>query len=270
MNIEFAAGDTSSDQFLSAAERARAVRTQRMADASMPLAGGTAFRSTKGSWLNVALGLGLGGDVPSGAGSALGEWYDQIGRASKAEVCDRAPAALFEELSRAGYRLREIVAVLRKNLGDAPRVPAVPGVEIVRLDHADGARCGSVARVLCEAFAPEGAPAEEESVALSAATLRHSDTIAFCALSEGRPVGAGMMDVRDGVAALWGAAVAPEFRRRGVQRALMAVRLAEAVRAGAHAATVETSPGGPTHRNAARWGFALAYSRAVLTRPAGA
>lgn len=75
-----------------------------------------------------------------------------------------------------------------------------------------------------------------------------------------------MMDVEGDLATLWGAAVLPDFRRRGVQTALVQHRLHHAARAGATLVTVEASAGGPTHRNAARRGFEMIATRAVVTR----
>ena len=76
-----------------------------------------------------------------------------------------------------------------------------------------------------------------------------------------------------GVAQLAGAATLPAFRRRGVQRALLAARLAAARRAGCDLAVVTTQPGTQSQVNAERQGFRLLYARAILVKdgppPAG-
>jgi GNAT superfamily N-acetyltransferase len=59
---------------------------------------------------------------------------------------------------------------------------------------------------------------------------------------------------------------APAFRRRGVQSALLAARVADATAAGCDLAAVTAQPGSPSHRNVQRRGFDLLYTRAVLIR----
>jgi ribosomal protein S18 acetylase RimI-like enzyme len=71
----------------------------------------------------------------------------------------------------------------------------------------------------------------------------------------------------DGIAALTGAATAPEHRRRGVQTALLSARLADAASAGCDVAIITTQPGSKSQQNAQRRGFDLLYTRAVLVKP---
>ena len=74
------------------------------------------------------------------------------------------------------------------------------------------------------------------------------------------------MRITDGVAQLTGAATAPAHRRRGVQTALLATRLADAGRAGCDIAVVTTAPGSKSQQNVQRRGFHLLYTRAVLVK----
>jgi predicted acetyltransferase len=71
------------------------------------------------------------------------------------------------------------------------------------------------------------------------------------------------------VAQLAGAATAPAHRRRGIQSALLATRLADATAAGCDVAVITTQPGSKSQRNAQRAGFDLLYTRAVLVRQPG-
>ena len=74
------------------------------------------------------------------------------------------------------------------------------------------------------------------------------------------------MRIDDGVAQLGGAATRPVHRRRGVQTALIAARLAEAARQGCDLAVVTTQPGSKSQQNVQRFGFEMMYTRAVLVR----
>jgi ribosomal protein S18 acetylase RimI-like enzyme len=72
------------------------------------------------------------------------------------------------------------------------------------------------------------------------------------------------MRIADGVAQLTRAATAPVFRRRGIQSALLAARLADATAAGCDIAVITVQPGSTSQQNAQRNGFDLLYTRAVL------
>jgi GNAT superfamily N-acetyltransferase len=63
---------------------------------------------------------------------------------------------------------------------------------------------------------------------------------------------------------LGGAATLPEFRCRGVQRALIESRLAVATRAGCELAVVTADPGSSSGRNAERTGFQLVCNHVGL------
>ncbi|HEY3004161.1 MAG TPA: GNAT family N-acetyltransferase [Kribbellaceae bacterium] len=69
-----------------------------------------------------------------------------------------------------------------------------------------------------------------------------------------------------GVAQLTGAATAPAHRRRGIQTALLAARLADATAAGCDVAVVTTQPGSKSQQNVQRRGFDLLYTRAILLK----
>jgi GNAT superfamily N-acetyltransferase len=88
----------------------------------------------------------------------------------------------------------------------------------------------------------------------------------YLATLDGVPAGGGSMRIHDGIAQLTGAGTAPGFRRRGIQSALLATRLADATAAGCDIATITVQPGSRSQQNAQRYGFDLLYTRAVLER----
>jgi ribosomal protein S18 acetylase RimI-like enzyme len=93
--------------------------------------------------------------------------------------------------------------------------------------------------------------------------------VRYAALRDGVLAGGATMRLADGVAQLTGAATAPAHRRRGIQTALLAARLADATEAGCDVAVIVTQPGSKSQQNAQRQGFDLLYTRAVLVRHAG-
>ena len=88
----------------------------------------------------------------------------------------------------------------------------------------------------------------------------------YLALVDGVLAGGGGLRTADGIAQLAGAATVPAHRRRGVQTALLATRLADASTAGCDVAVVTTQPASRSQQNVQRAGFDLLYTRAVLVR----
>ena len=88
----------------------------------------------------------------------------------------------------------------------------------------------------------------------------------FLAKVDGIVAGGGALFVRDGIGGLFGASTLVEFRRRGVQRELIRVRMEAARLAGCEIALTFARPGSISERNIMRNGFAVAYTRTKFTR----
>ena len=66
--------------------------------------------------------------------------------------------------------------------------------------------------------------------------------------------------------ALFGAGTLPDFRARGIQTALLGLRMKLAAQAGCELAVIVTQGGTTSQRNAERLGFRVAYSKATLVK----
>ncbi|HTV01431.1 MAG TPA: GNAT family N-acetyltransferase [Luteitalea sp.] len=88
----------------------------------------------------------------------------------------------------------------------------------------------------------------------------------YVAFLDDVPAGAGSARVDGTLFQMCGASTLPEHRRRGVQSALLAARLADARAAGCDLAVVTVEPGSPSQANVVRRLFAPLYSRLVLAR----
>lgn len=73
--------------------------------------------------------------------------------------------------------------------------------------------------------------------------------------TDGRPLGAASLTIRDGMATLGGMSTLPAERRRGVQRALVAHRIVRARAIGCDLVTSSAHEGGASERNLRRLGF---------------
>jgi GNAT superfamily N-acetyltransferase len=89
----------------------------------------------------------------------------------------------------------------------------------------------------------------------------------FLAFVDGNVAGGAGAFANHGVGGLFGASTLPAFRRRGVQAALLAARLAWARERGCDLAVSFARPGSISHRNIERHGFRVAYTRTKLMLP---
>jgi GNAT superfamily N-acetyltransferase len=88
----------------------------------------------------------------------------------------------------------------------------------------------------------------------------------YVAYWDGEPAAAATLNLIDGVAFLGGMATLPEFRGRGIQRALIQRRLVDG-QPDADVATVGASAGSSSQRNAERRGFHLAWTQLSMRVP---
>jgi N-acetylglutamate synthase-like GNAT family acetyltransferase len=90
----------------------------------------------------------------------------------------------------------------------------------------------------------------------------------FAAIVAGKIVAcaAGLAIPQHRVFALCGAGTDLQFRRRGLQTALLRARMAAARDAGCEYAVVVTNGGSDSQRNCERLGFRLAYSKVTVIK----
>jgi len=98
-------------------------------------------------------------------------------------------------------------------------------------------------------------------VATGAIVSAREDSPCFLAEYDGQPGAAGVLCLHDGVALFGGAATVPEFRRRGLQAALLDARMRYAFGHGCDLAMMVAEVGSDSQRNAERRGFRIAYTR---------
>ncbi|MFF5288980.1 GNAT family N-acetyltransferase [Paractinoplanes globisporus] len=228
--------------------------------------GGVATYVEPGSPFNKVAGLGFDGPTPDAGLDAVERAYAAVGCPVQVELSILGDAALPERLTGRGYRLASFENVLGRPLTDIPSYP--PNVS-----RSPEGELQTWLDVVVEAFLHEDvegiASFEEFPRAILEAAERDQATSAgatrYLARRDGVPAGGALYHATgDGIAQFAGAATLPEHRRRGVQTALLAARLADAHAAGCDLAVVTTRPGSPSQRNVQRAGFELLYTRAVL------
>lgn len=229
--------------------------------AAEEFAGGTAFFGGPAYPANQIVGLGLYGEVTAASLDGVEEFFRSRGVPSTVVVSPLADASLPALMGPRGYRIAEFNSVLIRRLQADEPFAAPPGIEIEPVTPQNARQW---THTIAKGFAEHG-PVPED-VFGGFAVLPNA--LAFLVRVDGVVAGgcAGCVIPQARIAALYGSATLPEFRRRGVQTALIARRLHDAARAGCEYAVVSTQPGSGSQRNMERRGFRLAYTKLVMVR----
>jgi len=163
-----------------------------------------------------------------------------------------------------GYSIAELNNVLYRELDVAEEFPPAPVACEIRRGTLEDADTASA--LVERAFFPDGAP--EPYRGLLTPLYQMEGGITFIATVDGKisACGAGLVIPERRMFALCGAGTAVEFRRRGLQTALLRARMAAAAEAGCEYAVVVTQGGSASQRNCERLGFRVAYSKVTVIK----
>jgi GNAT superfamily N-acetyltransferase len=236
-----------------------------------PLAGGFATFTAPGSPINKIAGLGFAGPLDPAELEAVERAYAERGVAVQVELAALAEPGIGALLTGRGYRLENFENVLGRRLPvEAPRREAADVV----VEESSHAAAGDWLDLVIAAFASpdtQGVASHEsfprdELERVIGDMAEAEGFVRYLARRGGVPAGGASMRLFEGVAQLAGAGTLPEHRRRGVQSALLAVRLEAASLKGCDIAVVTTQPGSKSQENVQKQGFELLYTRAILVR----
>jgi len=230
------------------------------------IAGGRAVFTGIGSPITQATGVGLDGPVSAEEFARLENFFFSRGAAANVETSPHADASLFSHYAMNGYCATEFTSVLVR------RVDAHPSVENARsassgvvIEQAAESQGDLWVRTVCAGFA-ENYPVTPELLGVMGLFGGTTGATLYLAKVDGVIAGGGALFVRDGIAGLFGASTLMEYRRRGVQRELIRVRMDVARKAGCEIALTFARPGSISERNLLRNGFTVAYTRTKFTR----
>lgn len=240
-----------------------------VADRSFPLAGGIVTYAGPAAFANTALAVGLTEPAGDDEAHAILDFHNQHAVDSRIECSPFTAKPLVLALSSLGYTIRMFENIFAIDLALAPpnvfQTPDIPGLEIRLIDTADEHQLELFARISNSGFlTPEQTSQDLLPITMRFARLPRARS--FIATIEDTPVAAGGLELHETVATLYGVTVLPEYRRRGIQQALIAHRLHHAREYNVRLATIGTEPGIPTERNAIRAGFSIAYTKPILSR----
>lgn len=254
---------------------AAAAAEERAADVpvvALPLAGGLAVWTASDAPFNKVAGLGFAGAPAAAELAAVESAFAARGAAVRVELATLGDPAVVDLLTGRGYRLAGFENVLGLPVARALATDGVAGVAVTECGPADLVDWMDAVAGGFAAPDQQGVPSDEEfsreALEQAFGDLAHARGFRrYLARRDGEVAGGASARYVGGVAQLCGAATLPRHRRRGVQSALLAARLAAAAAEGCDVAVVTTQPGSKSQENVQRLGFALLYARAVLVLP---
>ena len=237
----------------------------------LPVSGGLAVYVGPSSPVNKVIGLGFDTDLDV---TALAHVEHEWGRRSepvRIEMSILTDPAIGSTLSDRGYRLHGF-----ENLLGLRITPEIAGSQVggVAVELATPAEWGTWIDIAVDAFsnldgtgsvAPDSLAGEHLRAVLDE-IMCVPGFIRYLARVDGEAVGEAAMRIDGDLAQLAGAGTRPHARGRGVQKALLQRRLADARAAGCTLAVVTTAPGTRSQDNVMRRGFELLYTRAILVK----
>jgi len=238
-------------------ERAEAYACAKFAEARgsewIECAGAYAVYDGGDSPVTQCIGLGIFEPLTSAALDQVERFFHDRHAPTQVEMSPLAGVAAFDLLCSRGYRPIEISSVLYQP------VVHMSSAANVRITATDEVELWS--KTSARGWAPEHPELHEFLLGFGAAMVTREGSVCFLAEIDGQPGAAGALSIHEGVALFAGAATVPEFRRRGLQAALLQARMHYAAQRGCDLAMMVAEAGSSSQRNAERQGFRIAYTR---------
>lgn len=235
---------------------ARARLEPRSGAAWREVAGTYAMFDGPGSPCTQTFGLGISAPIRAEVLGELEQFFVSRGAPVYHEVSPLADATVLELLPPRGYRPIEMSSVMYRLTTDY-RGTVTPKVKARLMEPGEESLWAETAAAGWQDVPGVGSLVED----LSRVVAHTENTVCFLAEAGGRSVAAGALSIREGIALLAGASTRVEWRGKGAQTALLAIRLQYAAATGADVAMICAAPGSASQRNAERQGFRIAYTR---------
>jgi hypothetical protein len=227
------------------------------------VAGGVALFGGLGSPLSQALHTGMGGPVTEGEFDRLEAFFHSRDSAITISVCPHADASLIEILGKRGYRISHFENTLVRTLSPDSLLP-IPDTQVAarKAQAGEGELWGTT---VMKGFS-EGVEPPPESLELFRLFFESPSGPAWIAEWGGSVVAGAAVGVHERGAMFYGDATLPEARGRGAHSALIQARLVYAVEQDCDLAIACTLPGSISQRNYERFGFRVAYTKALMVK----
>jgi GNAT superfamily N-acetyltransferase len=258
--------------------------------AVLPIAGGIAIY-TGPSPFSFTVGIGITGSVTVEQVDAIEEFFRSRNHSVRIDVTPFTDPGMLDLLRSRNYRPSEFTSVLVLDLGlcgdrAVPRPVATSGLSSTTSALPGFARPGAIA-TLPDKTTIRWAALEECNVwidvvahcffvadpgldrrANMAALFHVPGSLNTFATVNDELVGvaSGMIHPDGDIVALFGSATLPQFRRRGIHRAMLDFRLSHARLQGCKLALITATPGSTSERNLVRHGFVSCYEKVTYAK----
>ena len=226
------------------------------------VAGGYAVYCGANSPITQALGLGLNGPVSAEEFDRLEEFYFSRNEPVRAETSPLADASLFALYRERGYGVTEFSNVMVRPIDSAEPWQEPDGIEIWKASRQE---MELWTLTVAQGFA-ENYPVTEEIIRIMKVCGLSRGMECYLASIDGKVAGGATLSLRGKIAGLFGASTLPDFRKRGVQTALLRARLRRAAEVRCEIAMSLAQPGSHSQRNISRLGFQTLYTRVKFER----
>jgi GNAT superfamily N-acetyltransferase len=241
---------------------------QAQADCSVkPIAGGYAVYCGPDSPVTQAVGLGLTDEVIAEEFDQLEQFYFSREEPVRVETCPLAVPSLIEHYKERGYFVSEFTNVMLRPVKLSDQQPKAG------MSNTNGVEVRAVPRqeidlwtlTVAQGFS-EHFPVTQEILSVMKMFALGKNTECLLATVNGRVAGGATLAIRGRIAGFFGASTLPDFRKRGVQTALLRARMELATAAHCELAVSLARPGSQSERNITRQGFRCLYTRAKFER----
>ena len=230
-----------------------------------PVAGGYVAFAGSQSPLSRATGMGLRNPVKAAELDMVEDYLRYRGARPTIDICPFVNESFLELIGNRDYKVFHFLNQYVK-----PLIPGQPeytdfgsGITVTPMQQKSDRDLQLWSRTVARGFAGTDDDALTD-IDVFRSMFRTLGIVCFLARVDGEVAGGGALKVLDGTALLSTASTLREFRRNGVQSALLKARLSAAAEAGCDLAAVMTQPGDPAQRNVTRHGFSMAYARMTM------
>jgi GNAT superfamily N-acetyltransferase len=232
-----------------------------------PICGGHMIFAGLNSPIGRTVGMGFDGSATPADLDRMEQFYRSHNAPSQIDVCPLTDPPLLEMLKQRSYVMAELNNVLFRRLHDDDRKEADETSFGVTIRQGYAREAQAFSDIVVRSFFPDGGE-PEGFTEMIAPIYQAEGAILYGAEIGGKTVAcaAGLIIPERRIIALFGAGTLPEFRRRGLQTALLRRRMDAARKAGCEYAVIVTQGGTTSMRNAERLGFRVAYSKATLMK----
>jgi GNAT superfamily N-acetyltransferase len=216
-----------------------------------------------GRYVNRAIGVTMD-DPRDGELGATERFFARAGVDSAIELASWCSEGLLQRLTARGYTNQWFRDVYVQRADSA--APSAPTRGGMTFDVVASASVQEWQQVLADGLGNADAQACRTSNEFALAVHGVPGNVDVIARIDGELAGCGSVQPAEGVAWLGGAATRPEYRRQGVQSALLAYRIDKAHATGCELVAATALSGSTSARNLARAGFTLAYVQVVMAQ----